>query len=298
MSYILDALKRSEQERHQGELNHATIDTIMLPSKQRRLSLWPYLLIIVFLLNLAAIIYYFSHSSSKQQALSSPIGSEQNDAPTDLAVDRSALASPKLSDAKQLEQPIRKETVDFKQKSLPAHLSKTPVLTRRYELNSLPAPEKTQSSDLSDQKTYTAEGLEIIHPKGQRIAPEAEIVTQDVQPDPDPESRFEPVVEAPPPSSAPQTISQDKPVENFESIQHLSDMSGSFQAGIPDIRFNSHIYSPNPADRRVMINDLYLREGQSFSGMEIITIGEFYLVLEKTGQQFKIPVLRDWYRPS
>lgn len=294
MSYILEALKRSEQERHQGELNHATIDTIMLPSKQRRLSLWPYLLIIVSLLNLAAIIYYFFHQSSKQEASSVLSGAEQNDASTELAIERSALSSPELKGSMALEQSIRKETLGTKQKSLPAHLSKTPVLTKRFELNKVPEPLKTQSSDLSDQKTYTAEGLEIIHPKGQRISPEAEIVNQSVLP----ESTFELGVKEPSPSSAPQTSSQDRSVENFERIQHLSDMSGSFQAGIPDIRFNSHIYSPNPADRRVMINDLYLREGQSFSGMEIITIGEFYLVLEKTGQQFKIPVLRDWFSPT
>jgi general secretion pathway protein B len=46
-----------------------------------------------------------------------------------------------------------------------------------------------------------------------------------------------------------------------------------------------------------MINNVYLREGDGFSGLTLEEIGEFYVVLSYQGQDFKTPVLKDWQAP-
>ena len=89
--------------------------------------------------------------------------------------------------------------------------------------------------------------------------------------------------------------SQDTADANpFLSYPSLTELSVHFQKSIPSLIFNSHIYSDDPTARRVMINNIYLREGQRIEGMTIHAIGEFDILLEKNTELFTLPVLRDW----
>jgi len=58
MSYILDALKKSEQER--GNSSIPSVQTIHSSSLNYadKKTVWPYILIAVLLLNFAAILYF------------------------------------------------------------------------------------------------------------------------------------------------------------------------------------------------------------------------------------------------
>lgn len=59
MSYILDALKKSEQERGHGNIPDVqTVHSSSLNYRNDKKAWWPYLLIIAVLLNLMAIIYF------------------------------------------------------------------------------------------------------------------------------------------------------------------------------------------------------------------------------------------------
>ena len=80
-------------------------------------------------------------------------------------------------------------------------------------------------------------------------------------------------------------------------VPHLVELPVSFQKSIPDLIFNSHIYSSDPAARRVMINDRYLRPGDSFDGIRVETITEDGVVLSKQGQRFRVGSVRDWVSP-
>jgi general secretion pathway protein B len=84
---------------------------------------------------------------------------------------------------------------------------------------------------------------------------------------------------------------------NMSAIERISDKPHSFQIQIPDMAFNSHIYTDTASSRRVMINNIYLREGQTFSGMRVEEITEEGIVLSLKGESFKMGVLRDWYSP-
>ena len=305
MSYILDALKRSEQERHQSELNHTTIDTIMMPRNQAKHHWWPYILITVLFLNVLVFLY-FQYISNTSEAINNEVNSTStpNDITKQLPEDklRQVARQPKAVDQISLtgNPSIRQQ---LSEKPLPEHLMHTPKLVKRYDIDRL---NKSNQAQEVEKITLNDDGYEVIRPKN--------YADNSVPPLP----ISKPEIKAPVNIAIEQTnyplrndevISQNsKSIEapiikqnnkmNFEMISHINDMALAFQKQIPDIKFNSHIYSINPADRRVMINDLYLREGQDFSGVIIEEIGEFYVILSKRSERFKVPVLRDWYSPS
>ncbi len=80
-------------------------------------------------------------------------------------------------------------------------------------------------------------------------------------------------------------------------VPHLVELPLPFQKSIPDLIFNSHIYSSEPTARRVMINNQYMRAGDSFSGIRVERITEEGVVLSKNGRQFRVGVVRDWMSP-
>lgn len=81
-------------------------------------------------------------------------------------------------------------------------------------------------------------------------------------------------------------------------VPHLVELPLSFQKSIPDLMFNSHIYSTDPYASRVMINGHYLRRGESFAGITVEEINENGVVLSKQGRDFRVGVVRDWVSPN
>lgn len=80
-------------------------------------------------------------------------------------------------------------------------------------------------------------------------------------------------------------------------VPHLVELPLSFQKSIPDLMFNSHIYSTDPYASRVMINGHYLSQGESFSGIRVEEVTENGVVLSKQGRTFRVGVVRDWVSP-
>lgn len=78
---------------------------------------------------------------------------------------------------------------------------------------------------------------------------------------------------------------------------HLVELPLSFQKRVPDLIFNSHIYASEPSSRRVMINDNYLRPGESFSGITVERITEEGVELSMDGRRFRVGVVRNWVSP-
>lgn len=65
MSYILDAIKKSEAERGHGSIpSLQTVHSSSLSYKTDSKQIWPYILISLLLLNIAGLVYYFTNSNS------------------------------------------------------------------------------------------------------------------------------------------------------------------------------------------------------------------------------------------
>lgn len=80
-------------------------------------------------------------------------------------------------------------------------------------------------------------------------------------------------------------------------VPHLVELPLSFQKSVPDLIFNSHIYSSDPSASRVMINNHYLRAGDSFSQLSVERITADGVVLSKNGQRFRVGTVKDWVSP-
>jgi general secretion pathway protein B len=100
-----------------------------------------------------------------------------------------------------------------------------------------------------------------------------------------------------PSSASSQTFPAIPAPEQAGRVPHLVELPLSFQKSVPDLTFNSHIYSSSPASRRVMINNVYLRVGDAFAGLRVEDITEEGVVLSLNGQRFRMGVVRDWVSP-
>ncbi|SHK46743.1 general secretion pathway protein B [Marinobacter antarcticus] len=133
-------------------------------------------------------------------------------------------------------------------------------------------------------------------------APETETA---LAPQPEPELVSEPIIE--PARERPTIITPSLPRERQAPmlrqdeprarVPHLVELPLSFQKSIPDLMFNSHIYSSDPYASRVMINGQYLRQGESFSGITVEEVTEDGVVLSKQGRTFRVGIVRDWMSP-
>lgn len=80
-------------------------------------------------------------------------------------------------------------------------------------------------------------------------------------------------------------------------VPHLVELPMAFQRKVPDLVFNSHVYSSQPGARSVMINNRYLRVGDTLGPLRIERITEEGVELSMDGQRFRVGVVRDWSSP-
>lgn len=94
MSYILDALKKSEQERGHGNIPDVqTVHSSGLNYRNEKKSYWPYILIVAVLLNLLAIVYFTINKESTEQTVT------QETNVTDQVKTESSVTSEKTAEA-------------------------------------------------------------------------------------------------------------------------------------------------------------------------------------------------------
>jgi len=252
MSYILDALRKSETERRQGRIPDLG-QQVQLIHKPRKKSV-PVLVWVAIglVLNAGVLAWVFwPHATSSQ------------------ITERAAVAEPS-------ENPVRAEAPA-------AVVQPEPLETRR-------APEPIPPV----RATGSLEGAVEIPTPGVRAEsrPDAVAETGD-------EAELErPTVIVPTPR-APSAVNPDTGGTTREwQAPHLVELPLSFQKKVPDLIFNSHIYASEPSSRRVMINDNYLRPGESFSGITVERITEEGVELSMDGRRFRVGVVRNWVSPE
>lgn len=148
--------------------------------------------------------------------------------------------------------------------------------------------------------------------------PVSPIPVPTVEPEPEPEAKPEPALDPalkPTLDPEPEPVAQERPTiivpsrsssdarvpvagVSSGSVRHLVEMPLAFQKSIPDLVFNSHIYASEPSSRRVMINNNYLKVGDSFDGIRVQQITEEGVVLSKSGQSFRVGSMLDWASPK
>lgn len=248
MSYILDALRKSETERRQGKIPDLG-QQVQLIHKPRKKSIPAAVWIAAALVLNAAVLLVIFWPSLVQQ----PVAREPAATP---AGESSAPAAKSAVSESVVEEPAVESSEPSAGRSEPAAESK-------------PSAASTPESGTN----------------------EAAIVETG-----EPEPRLRPTIIVPNRSLAEPGVSEPELLPQ-QRVPHLIELPVPFQKGIPDLIFNSHIYASEPSARRVMINNQYMRVGDSFSGIRVERITEDGVELSKDGRRFRVGVVRDWMSP-
>jgi len=209
MSYILDALKKSEQERGHGNVPDVqTVHSSSLNYRNDKKALWPYILIFAVMLNLLAIGYFIINKESPAE-MPQPIPE---------SVNRIQASTHDTANTVAQDQPAA--PVSIVDESIQLQGSKTsPVSTATTA--GLSAREAAQQTEPATKETPVASKT---------------------------------LTKRPEPQAAPANDSQD--------IIDFHELPESIKQQIPTITISAHVYSSNPLQRSIVINNNFMEEGE------------------------------------
>lgn len=248
MSYILDALKKSEKERQRGNVPDVLTPQDAAAGQKRKRGLLPYLVLGVLILNAGLLAGWLLGSPKKPQPAAQSVAPRkiQTSAPKQAKDAHTARTSVEASST----EPVRVgNSVTRAAERQPA--AYTEITAKRETRNPPPAVHQEQAQGIvSDQKKGKEERPSPPSvPKETRVAPPAAAPQQTV------------VNRA---SAEPQPVAHiEPPIKN--KIYNLKELPASLQQNLPDFSISTHLYAADTTSRMVRINGQMLREGQHLS---------------------------------
>ncbi|MBE9567718.1 MAG: general secretion pathway protein GspB [Proteobacteria bacterium] len=215
MSYILDALKKSEQERGHGNIPDVqTVHSSSLNYRSDKKSYWPYILTAAVILNLLAIIYFNHDKNSTEKKATAATETIPEAEPQDIT--RPAVIVPVMKQ-RVMDNPV--------------------IISKQPDGHS----DKSAANSATKKTDSTQEGTA---GKEKRIE-ETGSTPVDTQPI---DTQLNP----------PENTSTAK---SDSEIIEFYDLPDSISSQLPAIIISAHIYSTNPSQRSIVINNKYLEEG-------------------------------------
>jgi general secretion pathway protein B len=226
MSYILDALKKSEKERQQGTVPDLMTVQDVIVQKPKKGSLLPYLLLVALLLNGALLAWWLVPWQSKKPGVVtySTVGKQLESKTVEyLSPDLTKTSDSQVIVAKKRPVPESETAVTKKEAD-----SKKTVQQKKP---------KEQTTDKLTPSIDTGSSREIYSPVLQQTR-----ITRQV------------------PSEMKPTNKKVAPGEN--KVYNLDDLPLSIQQSLPPITISVSLYSDDPDSRMAKINGLMMREGE------------------------------------
>jgi general secretion pathway protein B len=260
MSYILNALRKSERERQAMQPDTVT-DRIIVEQTPERQSLTKIVLVLVGL-NVAILAYFLSIAPQPTEDKQQPVTGAEKPMPM------LARGNPPLP-------------ADGPPK--PARIYPVPKLEQARSLT--PIPEKPAKSPKPP-----VEPIESV----QRVKPPAAVITE-AQPASKPVAEPEPLSSLPPKHVAePSELAAKKPepvraAPAQSNIPTVQDLPPEIRQSLPSLPINVFSYSSSPAERFVMIDMIKYVPGQTIKNeLELKEIVEDGIIVRYEGRVFKI----------
>lgn len=260
MSYILNALRKSERERQAFEPDTVT-NRILIPQQPQHQRFTK--LIAALIVSNLILLAYFLWFTQKTQPVAPPPADTQPAAPM--------VKSP-------AEPPV--EAMAPKPEARPPE-PKAPTIAEIVETRTMPAPQPP-AKPVDAKKPLTGTVTPVAAPP-RPIPPKAEPVRAAVtKPAPLLEKQIAPTIaavqeSAPPPS----------PARN--DVPFLDELPAEFRRKVPKFPINVFVYSPVPAERFVMIDMVKYTPGQLIKDqMELREIRPDSLIVSYNSRVFKI----------
>jgi general secretion pathway protein B len=283
MSYILDALKKSEQEREQGNIPHLQSIHSDTNTDQPKSYRWLVISIIAVVLLATTTLLWFNFSDR----LIPESGDVQ-------------IAQSQASSEAIIQQ------ISKQKKDLPPIENETPTKSAADTENSTSLEvEKAIGSTGKQQETITEQAK----PSSNVVFLEKEIADKDlysegpfVLPNKTPADPPKPN-----PARTKQTAvdgvkkqGQDVPVQSSRqpskpSVSNIADLPQSIRNSIPDLSFSGHVYITVAERRSIIINGKKLREGDYVNAdIKVDEITETGAVFDYQGSLFRLGAMQDW----
>ena len=291
MSYILEALKKSERERKsKGEL--PDLQSLYVPSAQKKTvqPLW-FLVIFICLCNVA----FFGFWLYKNYWADAPIDP--------VSIDPASIDPASIDDvitADRVDQ--YRVTDELLPSSPPAPTPPSPIL-QPPEVPLIKVPDHLEAATSATQKVPSATQPFTELKKIPNYVPTDDDVLRnsDVPTDielAEGETLIQPRARQPRQARSaaePRTAQPARSADSWESIPRLKELPTDFQRQIPDLIFLSHMYSSDPTSRSVVINGDLLREKDLIAGDLVLEgIYDQGVIISFSGQRFRVSVLEDW----
>jgi general secretion pathway protein B len=242
MSYILDALKKSEQERGHGNVPGVqTVHSSSLSYRSEKKALWPYILIAAVILNLLAILYFIVHRDKTT---------------TDIA-ETNTLQT--LATAEVQPAVINKIEAQSTQTMAAANNQDATVPPVTSEpRNAVPA-----AADNTAVKEMTPTGF---------------VADSDQQQD----------------ETGNWKTTTNRAKEKVELIEFY-DLPEAIKKQLPAIIISAHVYSTNPQQRSIVINDKFIEEGEYvIDDLVLKEITADGAIFDYQGTRFHYGVISSW----
>jgi general secretion pathway protein B len=268
MSYILNALRKSEKERLAQQPDNV-IDRILVDQPQQRQRPGKLILAIVLSnLLVAACLFWFMHTESKSNV---PAVATNSNAVVDNSQAMSELSAPANSNVNQ-------EISDNKIR---------PVLPSIEELVASKKPPITEVSDNKNklEKKPANNRLKSDSIKNTQVLPE-----KSTEMNPALQANMAKLNEVEIPKYV-EEMTEKKPLVSAEqnSIPLLYELPSEFRHTLPDLNINVFVYSEQAEERFVMIDMMKYKVGQRIKDAVLIKqIKPDSLILEYNNQTFQI----------
>ena len=240
MSYILDALKKSEQERGHGNIPSVqTVHSSSLNYRDEKNTYWPYILIAAITVNILVVLYFILDRE--------PAVIDQN-----ITADQTAIKNSREHE---------KNIID--------NISETDAHTTT----------QATAASISDKQTTREELIpphEAPHSSEEKFATSDEHIADNA-------------------SETMTTVSDNTHIEtNIETIDFY-DLPESIKQQLPTITISAHVYSSNPLQRSIVINNNFIEEREYvLDDLILHEITSNGAVFDFNSTRFSYPVVSSW----
>jgi len=292
MSYILEALKKSEQKRQKGSVpNLGTVhdpDLILKKSKRH----WPYLLIIVLCANaifLAVLLKQRSQNelSPDRQAAEIQMTSEPIESHNKIPdVPLESLDVHQTVPEKNQPETSRIRAV----KTVQTRIGLPSTSTNSKKISALNATEEITSEKMRSVSTTMPHPAELNVPDA-ALAADDQTTIKSVKLHDVTSVQVNMNSNASPPADDFSISQKRDEMDSEQRIPQIDSLPDSIRQQLPAIAISFHSYTHKPSSRIVSINGRIMREGQSVAdGLQLEEITKEGIILRYEGKRFRVSV--------
>ena len=283
MSYILDALRKLEQSRqHEESLRFLTFQG-QTPRKRKRHRLWPYLLVVVLMLNAGTIFWWIGiwQSPGKSMTVEPPAVSEEIP-----AISSAATTTEPAADGVQSRASTEKTIV------VPKEVKEQPLSTKRDEIattrSAVQQPSTPRQALIAEETSVPFKKPSPAPPVHAGVTPPTDAAVQQSPAPKQIPATKETSVPLEKPSLTPPVRAEVPPPADGKMLK-LTDLPASVVGDLPEFKISLHYYIAEPQSRVVRINDRTMNEGDYLSeGVMVEQIYERGVVMNYRGWRFQL----------